>query len=188
MGQVDRDVGQESGFREPANADPALAGAHLTRLQNAHRMLLLSIEEMLALAARPEFDAQAHEAARLRFTDASLARHSLFVVIRHQLLVRVDSKDAQRLEAMNCGDAELFRRSRVHFDRWRPSRLRTDWLAYGPRLCALCSCMLRQVDSEQSVLYQLLERQICDASETGRRPPAEQAGNDREPHRLGGAP
>lgn len=130
----------------------------LSELQSAHTQLLASIAVMEDVTALPKADLVQLTRARLKISQASLARRFIWRRIQEHLLCRVRLADCARLRDLTHLDLKQFQRSSAHVSRWTGEAAVADWPGYQAASKAIREHMLAGIKSERTLLYPMLYR------------------------------
>ena len=128
----------------------------LARLQAAHQQVLTCMRLMEEVASACSPDVERLTAARLKISQASLARRALWHTIREHLQPKVSPTDFEALRNLAELDRRLFSQSSAHVSTWTVDAMITDWRGYQAASKAIRASMVECIKTEQSVLYPML--------------------------------
>ena len=131
----------------------------LSDLRAAHNQLLICVSEMEHVTSELEPNPLRYTGARLRISQASLARRGLVHRIIKHLSRVVSSADAHALQALEATDAQNARQSTTHVSRWTVDAIQADWAGYQKGSLEIRTRIKEGIKAEQQVLYPLL--QLC---------------------------
>jgi len=135
----------------------SLASADLLeRLRDAHREVFECMAEMERITEESAPDVQRYTAARLRISQASLKRRSLWQKARSHLEGRIG--DSTDLKLLGSNDSELGFYSTNHISRWTVAAIQSDWTGYRDASRRMRRRMSDCIRTEQRLLYALLAR------------------------------
>ena len=144
----------------PTRDDPL--NAHglrlLAELQAAHHELLACVALMQRVTASPAPDPVQLTSARLKISQASLARRIVWRRIQDFLLCKVRDGDGATLRNLTERDLEQFRRSTEHVGKWTSAAAIADWPGYQAASTQIRGRIVECVRAEQTFLYPLLYR------------------------------
>jgi len=130
----------------------------LSELQTAHSSLLAAMRDMERVAQPPPKSVREVTAARLKMSQASLARRMLIDHACDFLRARVSESDGRALRALNRVRYDYQLRSTAHVSRWSVAQIARDWTGYCAASRELRSEMARSIEAERSILYAMLQR------------------------------
>lgn len=128
----------------------------LVRLGAAHHEVLASVELMERVTSAHVPDIELLTSARLKTSQANLARRALWHTIRKLLLPKVASTDAAALQRLAEMDFRLFEASSAHISRWTVQAILADWPEYQIASRRIRAQMMEAIKAEQSLLYPML--------------------------------
>lgn len=143
--------------RDPAQG-PTTAAKLLSDLQAAHSGLLAAMSEMERVAQPPPKRVTDVTAARLKMSQASLARRILIDQACDFLRSRVTETDAGALRALGRVRYEYQLHSTTHVSRWSVTQIARDWTGYCAASREIRRRMAQSIESERSILYDMLQR------------------------------
>lgn len=135
--------------------DPDGAAILLSRLRDAHEVLIDAMEALDRITRRP-IDPIALPAARWRLSAANRARRAVWQDCYHHLLPLVDQATAIALTKMKSRDIEMARASAKHIARWPSHAVKREWPAYCEASRAIRARMLAAIEAEQRMVYPIL--------------------------------
>ena len=130
----------------------------LAELQSAHHELLACVMLMERVTAPAAPDLVQLTSARLKISQASLARRIVWRRIQDFLLCKVRDADGATLRNLTQRDLEQFRRSTEHVGKWTGVAAIADWPGYQAASRLIRGRIVECVRAEQTFLYPLLYR------------------------------
>ena len=129
----------------------------LTRLRAAHQEVLACVELMKDVTRSASPDVRQLTSARLKISQASLARRAVWHSIRGLLQPNVRPVDATVLRELTEADLRLFGESSAHISRWTVEAIQADWIGYQDASRRIRGQMVDAIKLEQSLLYPMLQ-------------------------------
>ena len=128
----------------------------LAELQAAHSTLLERIKELGEITAHAVPSRLEYTSARLRLSQASIARRSVLNRTLEYLGARVDAAGSQVLARVRAADGELIAHSVEHLGKWTAEAVGSDWAGYCDASRSMRDHMARTVNAEAELLQPLL--------------------------------
>lgn len=129
----------------------------LSELQAAHHRLLACVALMEEVTAPAAPDRVRLTGARLKISQASLARRHVWRRIQDYLLCRVRHSDTLTLRDLTERDLKQFRRSSAHVARWTGNAAMADWPGYQAASMEIRGHIVANIRAEQNLLYPMLQ-------------------------------
>lgn len=134
----------------------ALATSMLSDLRAAHAGVRVCLTEMEALTSRREVSQLEFTQARLRISQASLARRSRFNAACAWLRQNATSERRAIIEELAQRDRQLLSASASHVTKWTADRIMADWNGYCAASRQIRRAMEEELTAEQVKLFPLL--------------------------------
>lgn len=128
----------------------------LDQLENAHRDLIGTMENLGRLTRDDAPDMESLSEARWKISSASLARRMLWGRILSWLLPRVRPEQAAQLQRLQEVDGVLLNASTKHVAKWSAPAILADWPGYCSASRDMRSKMIAAIENERNVLKQML--------------------------------
>lgn len=133
------------------------AKVFLRQLRDAHTKLLKAMADLDTLTRGPVPPKDVVIDARWSISRASLARRTLWHSIHRHLSARASEQGAIELRRLYESDMALLRSSSEHIFKWSITAVMQNWQEYCVASNAIRWKMKAAIESEQRVLYPMLE-------------------------------
>jgi hypothetical protein len=128
------------------------------QFDSAQKLLIESIAELARSTARPSPDPVEYTGARLRISQASLARSSAFNSVCEFLRPRVDSNQWTTVAALKAANTGVRMYSAAHVAEWTNERIEADWAGYCLASKGMRMRMGEMIHRGRAVLCPLLDQ------------------------------
>jgi hypothetical protein len=134
------------------------SGALLEALEAAHRQLETAMIALEALVSEGPPDASQFGVARLRISQANLARSQIVRKICTHLISLTSANEVEAVREFQRRDAQQFQATSEHIRRWTPDALCRDWEGYAAGSREVRAELREIVIAEKALFYPILSR------------------------------
>lgn len=128
----------------------------MPELQTLHEQLLVMIDELEALCARPNADEAALAALRYRLTRTSGARRKLIETLCVELQMTLPQTEIAPIRALRESNVAAMTSSSDHIGTWSLREIMKDWQGYCHASRQIQQSMRNQIELEKTTLYPYL--------------------------------